>query len=857
MPQDNLRSAVHKSLTKSIPVGFEVGNETVQCGTSRRFKSSPSVALEPIDRRGRRRGPDPMPFRVKEEEKAMAYQEDSKLQLLHVSRGAQKLNQMIDSWSKAPNLDGQSKYFAEDLLRSALDLGESLIMLKKLQNASKRMARMSKKQKPGFIYDREQELEQKNSPEALGSKRFEAGGYYNRLQEPRLSVGGSSRDLDEELKKVIGDSLGRQNLLSLCSDDEKASSSKSARYSQSKVSNGKHSEQKVEAVGFICASNQPKKPKAPSLIAKLMGLEEVPSQTAQRVKREEKGKNINSPRHSLDIEMPKARKLQFVQPIPDPKRKTFQEIIETMQFKGLLKRNKAEDRRCRSCFSHTPQLQQCARDFHGDDNVPPIVIMKPLHLPCWERGEIHKEHTLEKFAVKEDIRSTKLAQEDKVSDQKIMVIKTLERKEVKPMGKIKEKSFPNVKSVSVASSSQNQQKKEAFKTGKKPNKGQKELFLNEKKQEKKKDVKATKKLISSSKTSAAVAKNDKRLAAARNYGSTQINTSQNQNLRHSSKLVAQNFSGSTKEKKTTGAKPVRRSNKAINGDTKYKDDKEVNSHYQTGCLSTTSSTFSGDELSEQADQDAGPCSRDDTVKTSKILCEVIGKINQDGNIFQLGEESIQLPEKKVTTGEAAAVEDDLKLLLLSNQSFLNCAQELFSVDDSRPSYYQSKGADEVGRGNAKLFLDIAAELMARKSHHQKHLIHSSFQAHLRGRTVYYTIDLLVEEIGNEISKLTNYSMVDDDATTDNLYRRLERDLKCKEPMINAMWDFGWVDCIFMEETDQVAGEVGESAIPLAHCPLTIDYNALESKVVPGLIPDGARIWYGGAIETWVGSELRS
>ena len=48
-----------------------------------------------------------------------------------------------------------------------------------------------------------------------------------------------------------------------------------------------------------------------------------------------------------------------------------------------------------------------------------------------------------------------------------------------------------------------------------------------------------------------------------------------------------------------------------------------------------------------------------------------------------------------------------------------------------------------------------------------------------------------------------------------------------------------------------------SAIPLAHCPLTIDYNALESKVVPGLIPDGARIWYGGAIETWVGSELRS
>ena len=62
--------------------------------------------------------------------------------------------------------------------------------------------------------------------------------------------------------------------------------------------------------------------------------------------------------------------------------------------------------------------------------------------------------------------------------------------------------------LSVASSSQNQQKKEAFKTCQKPNKGQKELFLNNKKQEEKKDVKAaTKKLISPSKTSAAAAKN--------------------------------------------------------------------------------------------------------------------------------------------------------------------------------------------------------------------------------------------------------------------------------------------------------------------------------------------------------------
>ncbi|XP_008795068.2 uncharacterized protein LOC103710918 [Phoenix dactylifera] len=805
MPQGNLRSAVHRSLTKSLPVGFEVGNETVQWGTSRRSKTSQSVALEPIERRGRR-GSDLMPFRVKEEEKVMAYQEDSELQLLHVSKGAQKLDRMIDSWSKAPNLDGRSKHFAEDLLRSALDLQESLVMLEKLQNASKIMARMNKKQKPEFIYEREQELEQENSSETLGSKTFEGGGCHHWLQEPWLSIDGSSRNLVEELKQVIGDSLCRQNLLSLSSDDKKASSSKTLGYSQSKVANYKHSEQEVEAVGSIRASDQPKKPKARNLIAKLMGLEEVPSQTAQPVKKEEKGKNINSPRHSLDIEMPKARKLLFIPQIPDPKRKTLQEIIETMQFKGLLKSLQAEHRRCQPCFSDTPQLQQYARDFYGDDDVPPIVIMKPLHLPCWERGEIHKEPTLEKVAVKEDIRSTKLGQEEKVSDQKNMVTGTAERKKMKPKGKIKEKSFPNVKSVSVASSCRSQQKKEAFETRKKSDKEQKELFLNEKKQEEKKDFKATKVLISPSKTSTAAAKHDKRLAAARNNGSTQISTSQNQNLKCSSKSVAQNFSGSTKKKKTTGAKPIRSSSKEVKC---KEDDKEVNSHNKTDSLSTTRSTFSGEELSEQADQDTEPCNRDDTVKSWKELCEVIGKINQDGNISGSGEEDIQLPEKKATTGEAAAIEDDLKLLLLGNQPFINRARELFNVDDNRPSYHQIKGTDEVGKRNAKLFLDIAAELMMRKSHQRKHLIHSSLQTHLWGRTVYYTMDLLVDEISNEISKLTNYSIVNDDAATDSLYRRLERDLKCKDPMINALWDSGWVDWICMEETDQVVDEVGE------------------------------------------------
>ncbi|KAG1330372.1 hypothetical protein COCNU_02G003400 [Cocos nucifera] len=804
MPQDSLRSAVHRCLTKILPVGFEDGNETVQCGTSRRSKTSLSVALEPIDGRGRG-GPDLMLFKGKEEE-VMAYQEDSELQLLQVLTGARKLNQMIGSWSKAPNLDGRWKYFAEDLLRSAVDLQESLIMLEKLQNASKLMSRMNRKQKPEFIYKREQELEQENHCGPLGSKRFAGGSYHNRLQEPRLSVDGSSRNLIEELKIVIGDSLYRQNLLSLSSDDEKASSSKSLRYSPSKGSRDKPSEQKVEVVGSVLASDQTKKPKASNLIAKLMGLEEDPSGTVQPIKKEEKGKSINSPRYSLDIERLIARKLQSVQQIPDPKRETLHKIIETVHFKGHLKSSQVEDRRFKNHFFYTPELQRYARDFYRDDDVTPVVIVKSPQLPCWKRGEVKKELTLEKAAVKEQRRSTKLVQEEKASDQTNMVTKILERKVMKPRGKTKEKSSPNVKAI--ASSCQKQQRKEALKTHKKPNGEQKLQLLNEKKQEVKKNVKATKVSISHPNASREPAKPDKRLPAARNIASTQISASQNQNLKCSSKSVERNVSDSTKEKKIAGAKPVKRSNIVkANDDKKSKEDGKVfNSHNKMDSVTSTSSSFSGDELREQADQGTKPHNRDDTIKTQDVLCEV-------QKISELGEAAIQLPEKKATVGEAAAMEDDLKLLLLSSQSFLNCARELFHVDAIRPVCYQSEGKDKVGKRNAKLLLDIAEELMVCKSHQLKHLIRSSVQTNLWGRKLYHSLDQLVEEISNEISELTNYTLVDDDATTaDGLFIRLERDLKCKDAMLNSMWDFGWVSWVCMEDMGQIVGEVGEHVL---------------------------------------------
>ncbi|KAL6976489.1 hypothetical protein U1Q18_025278 [Sarracenia purpurea var. burkii] len=117
---------------------------------------------------------------------------------------------------------------------------------------------------------------------------------------------------------------------------------------------------------FSLSSKAPKKSKGSNLIAKLMGLEEIPSQAAQK---------ISSQRIAMfDIDMPKARKpLSSAAHKVDIEERKLNKIVETMQSKGLLKSNRAEEFWIQS---HHSIISNSKRSIDGD--APPIVIMKPL-----------------------------------------------------------------------------------------------------------------------------------------------------------------------------------------------------------------------------------------------------------------------------------------------------------------------------------------------------------------------------------------------------------------------------------------------------------------------------------------------
>ncbi|XP_020570951.1 uncharacterized protein LOC110018039 [Phalaenopsis equestris] len=140
---------------------------------------------------------------------SMDYIDSSELKLLEISRGVRKLTQMIESWSKAPNLDSPSKSIAKDILRDSLALHESLVTVRRLQKTSRMMSFMEQKRE--FCFANEKEVEEEgNAIEQCGLVRFGVGIYDDIIHS--LFTNGSSRNHFYEKKSSISDKFNKQEV---------------------------------------------------------------------------------------------------------------------------------------------------------------------------------------------------------------------------------------------------------------------------------------------------------------------------------------------------------------------------------------------------------------------------------------------------------------------------------------------------------------------------------------------------------------------------------------------------------------------------------------------------------------------
>lgn len=830
MPQDSLRSVGYRSfVTCDDPKGV------VECRTIRKSKTRSQKMEGKLENQK-------MP---KNFNRSISYKEEKKeivskwgteesngassFQLMEVSRGAQRLNQVIDSWSKGMSFNGQSKDIAKDLLRGALDLQESLVMLGKLQEASQCMTKLKKKQKEKTGLGKADEV----GIERTNTNRFGNPNYQN----PRLSADGSSRDCYEELREVIRDSLARQNLLPNKSSEEKAYFDRRKRNlyadipstSSSSISSMAYSHDFASSESSISSKIIGEKPKVSNLIAKLMGLEEIPSKPLQSASRKqlERDKILNQRKQIFDIDIRKERKPQFVAQKVDRECMTLEEIIDNMQFKGLLKSNLYQ-----TYHSNTSYLEK-----RLSNDAPPIVLMKPMH-PRVEAEDLftHKftpeEEALDPeenpriWKTKEVIPSkmeqypggalnsnemrrnlhceestVKKIPREKGTKASKKVLPKQEDKEIK----IKEKLSSNKMKASVPVSSRPQ--KEV--TEKKVDKVQK--ITSRKKPIEMERVKSTSvpgsheqdkvpmTILRKSETGSKVV-NKNRITQQKSTTSHSITKRTKPAISHSE---------NDQKKSVKNIKPVKEplstnvENVACKDDDNHIDDKNKS---DTTVKETTPA------LQLLADEETADASK----TLIKESCDhIINPLCEDTLMPTPHENDTKCPEKATHCSNHVLTESNLfetrnvADILSGIPSFLSHVEEPFdNFDAFQPIVLQAFTAlHDCGIYDSKLLSDCANELLESSSQRHVPSVHPLLQKPVDDSRFCISIDHLMEEACSGIKNLSSYSdLARERFPADTVFAVLERDLWCKG-LVAGVWDMGWRVGYTADEVQQIVTDM--------------------------------------------------
>lgn len=103
--------------------------------------------------------------------------------------------------------------------------------------------------------------------------------------------------------------------------------------------------------------------------------------------------------------------------------------------------------------------------------------------------------------------------------------------------------------------------------------------------------------------------------------------------------------------------------------------------------------------------------------------------------------------------------------------------------------------------------------MARKYQHYDLISNLTQGSQMWNLTTTFTLEQLAEEISSRIKILTSYIKVDQNIASDDiLYVWLERDIGCKDMLVNAMWNVGWITWGHPAEVVQLAHEIEESIV---------------------------------------------
>ncbi|GFY86157.1 hypothetical protein Acr_04g0008950 [Actinidia rufa] len=264
----------------------------------------------------------------------------SQLHIKEISKGAQKLNQILRACSNGLNFDGYSIEIGRELLKGAMDLEESLRMLVNLQEASEDMIRPQRKSQIRLL---EEDEEDEDSTDKIAEQK--------QVDQPRFSFDKPSRNYHSN-NDVAKTDL-KQSLMALTYPSEAPKFSRKQALSTSDLVPHKRSAScgpDFRAIAFSelkyhGSSPQSKHEKGgiPNVIAKLMGLEELPQKEDSK--------------STLKESRPKEKEEMVSKKMAHATTRNAENLAPLGIEKKLIQTNKTRATRSSSSTSESPDIQ--------------------------------------------------------------------------------------------------------------------------------------------------------------------------------------------------------------------------------------------------------------------------------------------------------------------------------------------------------------------------------------------------------------------------------------------------------------------------------------------------------------------
>ncbi|KAL8094054.1 uncharacterized protein LOC141693138 isoform X2 [Apium graveolens] len=774
----------------------------------------------------------------------------SSFQLMEVSRGAQKLNRVIDSWSRRASFDGQSKDYAKDMLMGALDLQDSLVMLSELQEASQYRTKLKKKEKEKPCVSKFDEVGiEKTSSDRFGNPKY---------QHPRSSADGSSRDCYDELREVIRDSLARQNLLPPQSSRENARQNLSTPQSfrensyfdkrnmnsyvdmpstsSSSISSMTYSHDFASSVSTSSSKIPEGKPRTSNLVAKLMGLEDIslkPLQPASQKHLQRESVLIQTP--IFDVDMHKGRKPPVVGQKTDRAYMTLEEIIENMQFQGLLKGNQTQ--------AYHPKTSYKERKFSYD--ASPIVLMKPTYPGIEAKKHFPRKFIPDEAALDSEIKRRFWKTEEEITSK-------IQEYPKRPLNSYElrrklHSGEPVVKKLSP----------------------EKEAKTSRNVLAKPRDIKVIKeKKLSSNKMNASVPSSpilpkemvEKKIDKIRKATSKKPVEIEKVKCKNVSKSPGQDNVPITKPRKSdTGSSilsnssvPQRKSTDLSSTIKQKKAALSCGESFQKRSVkkpvkdpSTANISIlvqsivcnDDDKLTDIKEKSATTTTKIDSAPAMQLVSEdktnvfEILKIDTcDDSLNELCEDTIQpsqlengtiYPDEPREQSKHDVKESDVFQLNTTTDTLSRTPESLPQVegpfencDASQPAVLPAlTGLHDGAIVDSKLLQDYANELLESKSQRYKPLINQSSHVPMDGSSLCMSKDKMMEEARIGMENLKSYSDpgVISVPAADIVFSVLQRDLRCKG-LAAGVWDLGWQGGFTLDEVEQIVRDLEKLVI---------------------------------------------